>query len=76
MSEIDLNTEAKQIAAAKAYIDALVSHDASTVPFAPGCIRIEFGHQDGILGRTPAPQPQWRPAVPRHPVGDDAGVHG
>ena len=27
-----------------------MSHDASTVPFAPGCIRIEFGIKTGFSG--------------------------
>ncbi len=43
-------TEAERIAAARAYVDALVSHDASTVPFARGCTRIEFGFPTGFSG--------------------------
>jgi hypothetical protein len=43
-------TKAERIAAAKAYVDALVSHDASTVPFAPGCTRIEVGLKTGFSG--------------------------
>lgn len=43
-------TEAERIAAARAYIDALVSHDADKVPFAPGCTRIEFGVRTGFSG--------------------------
>jgi hypothetical protein len=43
-------TEAERIAAAQAYIDSLVSHDASTVPFAPNCTRIEFGVKTGFSG--------------------------
>jgi hypothetical protein len=41
-------TEAERIAAAQAYIDALVSHDASGVPFAPGCTRVEVGLKTGF----------------------------
>jgi hypothetical protein len=43
-------TDTDRIAAAKAYVDALVSHDASTVPFAPGCTRIEVGLKTGFSG--------------------------
>lgn len=50
MAETRVFTEAERIAAAKAYIDALVSHDASTVPFAPDCTRIEFGVKTGFSG--------------------------
>ncbi|BBZ11831.1 nuclear transport factor 2 family protein [Mycobacterium branderi] len=39
-----------RIAAAQAYIDALVSHDADAVPFAPGCVRIEQGIKTGFSG--------------------------
>ena len=37
-----------RIAAAQTYIDALVSHDASAVPFAPDCVRIEIGLKTGF----------------------------
>lgn len=40
----------ERIAAAQAYIDALVSHDADKVPFAPGCVRIEVGLKTGFSG--------------------------
>ena len=40
----------ERIAAAQAYIDALVGHDADKVPFAPGCTRIEFGMKTGFSG--------------------------
>jgi len=40
----------ERIAAAQAYIDALVSHDADKVPFAAGCTRIEFGLKTGFSG--------------------------
>ncbi|HZU47175.1 MAG TPA: hypothetical protein VFA16_07980 [Mycobacterium sp.] len=39
-----------RIAAAQAYIDALVSHDADSVPFAPACVRIEQGVRTGFSG--------------------------
>ena len=41
---------AEQIAAARAYIDALVSHRADHVPFAPDCTRIEVGLKTGFSG--------------------------
>ncbi len=40
----------ERIAAAQAYIDALVSHDSDKVPFAPDCTRIEFGMKTGFSG--------------------------
>jgi hypothetical protein len=43
-------SDADRIAAAQAYIDALVSHDADKVPFAPGCTRIEVGIKTGFSG--------------------------
>lgn len=42
--------EAARIAAAQAYIDALVSHDASAVPFTDDCVRIELGVKTGFSG--------------------------
>lgn len=39
-----------RIAAAQSYIDALVSHDGDSVPFAPGCTRIEIGIKTGFSG--------------------------
>ncbi len=33
-----------------AYLDALISHDASDVPFAPDCTRVEAGIQTGYSG--------------------------
>ncbi|BBZ19393.1 hypothetical protein [Mycolicibacterium gadium] len=50
MSAAPSSTEAQRIAAAQAYIDALVSHDADKVPFAPGCTRIEVGLKTGFSG--------------------------
>jgi hypothetical protein len=43
-------SEAERIAAAQAYIDALVSHDADKVPFAPDCTRIEVGLKTAFSG--------------------------
>jgi hypothetical protein len=40
----------ERIAAARSYIDALVSHNADAVPFAPDCIRIEQGIKTGLSG--------------------------
>ncbi|MDT5183727.1 MAG: hypothetical protein QOJ20_5573 [Mycobacterium sp.] len=45
-----MTSDAERIAAAQAYIDALVSHDADKVPFAPGCTRIEVGLKTGFSG--------------------------
>lgn len=42
--------DADRIAAARAYIQALASHRADDVPFAPGCRRIEFGVKTGFSG--------------------------
>ena len=39
-----------RIAAAQSYIDALVSHRADAVPFAPDCVRIEQGIKTGLSG--------------------------
>lgn len=41
---------ADRIAAADAYIDALASHRADSVPFAPDCVRIEAGLKTGFSG--------------------------
>jgi hypothetical protein len=43
-------SEADRVAAAQAYINALVSHDASAVPFAPDCTRVEVGLKTGFSG--------------------------
>ncbi|MFD3701509.1 hypothetical protein ACFWUP_00020 [Nocardia sp. NPDC058658] len=37
-------------AVARTYLDALVSHDAGAVPFAPNATRIEMGVQTGFSG--------------------------
>ncbi|QNI08782.1 hypothetical protein GAN17_22920 [Mycobacterium kubicae] len=46
-----LVTEGSRIAAAQAYIDALVSHDGDVVPFAAGCTRVELGVKNGFSGK-------------------------
>jgi len=43
-------SEADRIAAAQAYIDALVSHDATAVRFSPDCTRVEVGLKTGFSG--------------------------
>ncbi len=45
-----LVSEESRIAAAQFYIDALVSHDGDSVPFATGCTRIEQGIKNGFSG--------------------------
>ena len=75
MTETRIFTEAERIAAAQSYIDALVNHDATSVPFAPGCVRIEFGFKTGFSGdhlrRSLNGGPQYRVIQ----VGDGTGVH-
>jgi hypothetical protein len=44
-------TETERIAAAQAYIDALVTHDGDAVPFASDCTRIEQGMKNGFSGK-------------------------
>jgi hypothetical protein len=46
-----LITDTQRIAAAQSYIDALVTHDGESVPFAPGCTRIEQGMKNGFSGK-------------------------
>ena len=64
MTGTRVHTETERIAAAQAYIDALVDHDASTVPFAADCTRIEFGVKTGFSGehlrRSLNDGPQYR----------------
>ena len=43
-------SDAERIAAAQAYVDALVTHDGDSVPFAPDCTRIEQGMKNGFSG--------------------------
>ena len=45
-----LVSQESRIAAAQAYIDALVSHDGDAVPFATECTRIEQGFKNGFSG--------------------------
>jgi hypothetical protein len=44
-------TETERIAAAQAYIDALVTHDGDAVPFASDCTRVEQGMKNGFSGK-------------------------
>lgn len=53
-----------RIAAANAYIEALVTHQADAVPFTPECVRIEQGVKTGFSGDHFAAQPKQRSAVP------------
>ncbi len=43
-------TDAERIAVAQAYIDALASHRADDVRFAPDCTRVEAGLKTGFSG--------------------------
>jgi hypothetical protein len=43
-------TDEARIAAARSYIEALESHRADQVPFAPDCTRIEVGLKTGFSG--------------------------
>ena len=51
LTRIPAAGEAARISAAQAYIDALVSHDGDSVPFAPHCTRVEQGVRNGFSGR-------------------------
>ncbi|ULE35662.1 hypothetical protein K3G64_11645 [Mycobacterium sp. IDR2000157661] len=57
-------SDTDRIAAADAYIDALASHRADEVPFAPDCTRIEVGVKTGFsadhLRRSLNRGPQYR----------------
>jgi hypothetical protein len=44
-------SEESRIKAAQGYIDALVSHDGDSVPFATGCTRVEQGLKNGFSGK-------------------------
>ncbi|MCW2689443.1 MAG: hypothetical protein JWR37_4333, partial [Mycobacterium sp.] len=48
---MDTVSDTDRIAAAQAYVDALVSHDGDSVPFAPECVRIEQGVKTGFSGK-------------------------
>lgn len=41
----------RRVEAARAYVDALVTHDPSSVPLHPNCIRTELGVRTGRSGR-------------------------
>ena len=43
-------SEESRIAAAQAYIDALISRDGDAVPFAARCTRVEQGVKNGFSG--------------------------
>ena len=47
---MDTVSDEDRIAAADAYVDALVSHKGDSVPFAPECVRIEQGLKTGFSG--------------------------
>ena len=47
---MDTVSDTDRIAAAEAYIDALVSHEGDLVPFAPDCVRLENGLKTGFSG--------------------------
>ena len=49
-ADLGISTDSERVAAAQAYIDALVSHDGDSVPFAPGCTRVEQGIKNGFSG--------------------------
>jgi hypothetical protein len=50
-ADLTLVSPTERIAAAQAYIDALVSHEGEAVPFAPDCIRVEQGIRTGFSGK-------------------------
>lgn len=45
-----LVSKESRVAAAQSYIDALVSHDGDSVPFAARCTRVEQGIKNGFSG--------------------------
>lgn len=45
------SVQARRVAAAKAYVDALVSHDPAEVSLHPDCTRVELGIKTGRNGR-------------------------
>ncbi|MGE5696953.1 MAG: hypothetical protein ACM4D3_17505 [Candidatus Sericytochromatia bacterium] len=61
---MDTVSDTDRIAAAEAYLDALVNHDANAVPFADDCVRIENGLKTGFSGnhlrRSANRGPQFR----------------
>ncbi|MGV9713063.1 hypothetical protein ACWDTI_20630 [Gordonia sp. NPDC003424] len=62
--EVDPERAAQRIAAARAYVDALVSHDPSHVALHPDCTRTELGFKTGRTGphleRSLSRGPQYR----------------
>ncbi len=64
IDDAERSDESQRIAVAQAYIDALVSHDGASVPFAPGCTRVEQGVKNGFSGnhlrRSLTRGPQYR----------------
>lgn len=63
-ADLTLVSQPERIAAAQSYIDALVSHDGNSVPFAPDCVRVEQGLRTGFSGdhlrRSLTRGPQYR----------------
>lgn len=59
-----IRSNAERIAAAQAYIDALLTHDGGSVPFAANCTRVEQGIKNGFSGshlrRSLIRGPQYR----------------
>jgi hypothetical protein len=47
---VDTVSDTDRVAAADAYVDALVTHNGDSVPFAPQCVRIEQGVKTGFSG--------------------------
>jgi hypothetical protein len=50
MPDTRVYTDTERIAVAQAYIDALVTHNADAVEFAPECKRVEVGLKTGFSG--------------------------
>ncbi len=50
-ADLTLASPTERIAAAQSYIDALVSHNGDSVPFAPNCTRVEQGIRTGFSGK-------------------------
>jgi hypothetical protein len=48
---VDTVSDTDRVAAADAYVDALVTHNGGSVPFAPQCVRIEQGVKTGFSGK-------------------------
>ena len=74
-ADLGIKAHSERIAAAQAYIDALVSHDGES-----GAVRAclhpgRAGNQERLLGKSPAPQPDSRTAVPHHRRDHSRGVH-